>query len=167
MRWGLVVPSALAGVAVAAPAAPAESPPAPETVTAIATAQVRVARPAHLDDKTIAAAIGRARTQLAPEALRLVRREAVSLGYAAGVRVGRLLSLADVASGPFGPFNYGAEGTFGPGRYCGRVPTFRTRVVNGQRRRVRTGTRRTCRVPPFVTRTVSGTYAIDGPLAGR
>ena len=144
MRSAVTVSSVLAGLAVCAPAVDAQAPPAPETVTAIATGRVPVERPARLNDRTIAAAVQRAREDLAPQTLRLVRREAVSLGYAAGVRVGRLVSLADVAPSPFGPFNDGSQGTFGPGRFCGRVPTFRTRVVNGQRRRVRTGTRRTC-----------------------
>ena len=167
MRRRLVISAGLLAALSAAPSAVAQAPAAPETVTATATARVDVQRPTRLSDRTIAAAVERARRDLAPEALVLVRREAVALGYAAGVRVGRLISLQDSPLGPFGPFDYQAQGTFGPGRFCGQVARVRVRTVNGQRRRVRVGSRRTCRVPPQVSRTVSATYAIDGPLGAR
>lgn len=147
------------------PAAYAQQSTPPETVTAIATARAEVARPETLSDRTIQAAVDRARLTLAPAALRLVRREAVALGYAAGIRVGRLIAVEDAAPGPFGLFDYQAQGTFGPGRFCGRVARFSVRRVNGRRTRVRAGSRRTCRVPRQVSRTIRATYAIDGPLS--
>ena len=166
MRHRLVVFIGLFASLAAVPAASAQQPAAapPETVTATATARVDIVRPRTLSDRTILAAVERARVALAPEALRLVRREAVILGYAAGVRVGRLIAVQDSPFGPFGPFDYQAQGTFGPGRFCGTVARVRVRVINGRRIRERIGSRRTCRVPREVSRTVSATYAIDGPL---
>ena len=164
MRRSLAVCAVMLIPLAAAPSASAQAPTVPDSISATATARVDVERPARLSDRTILAAVERARRGLAPEALRLVRREAVALGYAAGVRVGRLIALADSPLGPFGPFDYQAQGTFGPGRFCGTVARFRTRVVNGRRIRERIGSRRTCRVPRQVSRTVTATYAIDGPL---
>lgn len=124
-------------------------------LTAIGTGTVKVKRPERLSNETIARAVDQARDKLAPEALRIARIEAVRLGYAANLTVGGLVAVNDVAPSPYGGFGPpfggpGIEGTFGPGEYCGTVPS----------RRDRPERRRTCHVPPFVTRTVAATYAV-------
>ena len=159
---GLVLAAGLTTSAVAQPTTEQDM------LTAIATGRVKVQRPQTLNDKTIARAVARAGDRVVPEALRQVRIQAVRLGSAAGVRVGPLLSVTDVAATPFGPYgDYGADGTFGPGRYCGNVRSAIVRVSDGRRRVVGHRTRRTCRVPSSVSRTVAATYRIDGPLPRR
>jgi hypothetical protein len=75
--------------------------------------------------------------------------------------LGALVAIGDQGALPYGPFgSYGAEGTFGPGRFCGNVPRYRTtRLANGRVRRTRIGTRRTCRIPSRVGTTVSVVFA--------
>jgi hypothetical protein len=64
--------------------------------------------------------------------------------------------------GPVGAA-YGAEGTFGPGKFCGRIRTpIRRRIATGQLRS--TGRFRSdfgCRAPSDVAQTVSATFAVS------
>lgn len=132
------------------------------TVTALASAAVKVQRPASLSSATIGRAVEAAREKSGPAAVRNAREEATRLAAAAGLTLGALQSVAEQSPSPFGPFGgYGLDGTFGPGRYCGRIRTAvfkrdaRGRRVFQRRFRTRFG----CRVPPTVTTTVSVTFA--------
>jgi hypothetical protein len=61
------------------------------------------------------------------------------------------------------PFGFSPQnGTFGNGRFCGKVRNFRTIIrKDGSRRRVALkGTHKVCRVPGNVSASVSLTYAI-------
>ncbi len=106
-------------------------------------------------DASIAAAVKAAAAKAVPQALADAKLHATELATAAGVTLGEMLSIANSPSGgPFyGPI-FGEDGTFGPGKYCGRRTT--ARRVNGK---IVRRTRRVCRVPR-VTRQVELTYAI-------
>jgi hypothetical protein len=63
----------------------------------------------------------------------------------------------------FGHWARGTDGTFGPGKFCGRVRSrsFR-RLPNGRRIAVGTvRTRRTCRIPQEVQHTLKVTFAVS------
>ena len=132
------------------------------TVTAIASASVRVVRPAHLSSATIGRAVEAARAKSAPAAVANAREEATRLAAAAGLTLGELQSVAEQAASPYGPFSgYGLDGTFGPGKYCGTIRTaiFKTdangRRVFQHRFRSHFG----CRVPSTATTTIAATFA--------
>jgi hypothetical protein len=157
--------AALALLALAVPSvAQAQAPvPSPQrTLTVVATGHVPVERPERQTNATIAAAVRRAQDQVAPAAIAAARGEAIRLGYAANLHVRGLLSVADVAPSPFGPFGYSQlEGTFGPGRFCGTTRTPIRRTVDGVSRSTgRFRTRRSCRIPREATRTISATYEV-------
>jgi hypothetical protein len=154
MTRGLLIATAL--LLLTAPAAGAQ-----QTITSTGVAQVRPEPQDRRSNASIRAAVEQAEEQALPRAIANARIHAAELAQAAGVTLGPLLSISDAPQ--FGyPFGYpGQTGTFGNGRFCGRVPRFRTVVRNGVRRRVRApGTRRVCRVPPQVSASVSLTFAV-------
>jgi hypothetical protein len=153
----LAAPAALAAVPAAAQA-PAPAP----TITAIAVGQVKVEPSDRTSNDAIAKAVKAAVEQATPKAIAAGRERGAELAAAAGLTLGRLVSVADTPSTPFGPFYgpYGQQGTFGPGRFCGNVPRFKIKR-NAQGRvvsRKRVGTRHTCRVPASVSASVTMTF---------
>jgi hypothetical protein len=161
----LLASGALAGVA--ASTAAAQAPAAtPTTVTAVGTASVQVRRPAEPTDATIRAAVQAAQIAVGPKAVVAGRQEAVRLASALGLTLGALVSIEEQSgSFPFGPYG-GADGTFGPGRYCG---TTRRRIFRetADGRRVPSGrirSRHSCRIPPSVSTSVAVTY-LATPIA--
>jgi uncharacterized protein YggE len=153
-----------------ASSATAQSPaPAPgRTITAIAAARVTIAKDVARSSKAIAAAVEAARNRAIPLAVANAREEAQRIAAASGLTLGAVLSVSEPQPSPFfgGPVGaaYGADGTFGPGRYCGQIRTpIVRRTADG--RRVRTGRSRShfgCRVPGEVAQTVSVTFAVAG-----
>jgi hypothetical protein len=148
----------LAAVLLAAPAAAQEPPPQPTTqqttITVTATGRVDVERPDELNERTIRREVERARDRVATQALRVARRQAVRLAYAAGLQAGALLSVNDAE---FGTFDPAAESFFyGPGGGDGYCRTVTRRRRDGTRVR-----RERCQVPPFTARTVVATYAVS------
>jgi hypothetical protein len=112
-------------------------------------------------DASIAAAVKVAAATAVSQAVADAKVHAAELATAAGVTLGELLSIGNVPAPAFpfySPFQ-NEGGTFGDGKYCGKVTTGR-RVVgkNGKARIVRK-VRRVCRIP-VVTRQVELTYAI-------
>jgi hypothetical protein len=160
---------ALAAVAAALAAVPAaaQAPAATPTITAIATAQVKVVPTDRKSNDAIVKAVKAAEDRATPKAIAQGRERGAELAAAAGLTLGRLVSVADTASPPFGPFfgPYGQQGTFGPGRFCGNVARYKIkrdaqgRVVS----RKRVGTRRTCRVPASVSASVTMTFEAASP----
>lgn len=153
--------AATALVLAAAPSALAqEAPPSGRTVTSAGTGQVKVRKPATLNDQTIRRAVAAAHASAVPKAVAAAQAEAQLLAAGASLTLGALQGVAEQPPTPFAPFSYGELGTFGPGRYCGtitRVTFHRTqsgRRVPGRRRRVHT-----CRVPARVSVNVTATYA--------
>jgi Protein of unknown function (DUF541) len=158
---------AAAATLVAASAAQAQAPAPTRTLTAVAAGRATVAR-AGLDQnsKAIAAAVEAARERAIRLAIANAREEAQRLAAAGGLTLGPLVSVSEPPPSPFlgGPLGgpYGAEGTFGPGRFCGQIRT-PIRRRNAQGRLVSTGHVRSrfgCRVPAEVTQTVSATFGV-------
>jgi uncharacterized protein YggE len=153
---------------LAAPIAAAQAPaPAPQrTITAIGAGRVTISKGVARNSKAIAAAVEAARNRAIPLAIANAREEAQRIATAGRMTLGAVVSVAEPPPSPFfgGPIGaaYGAEGTFGPGRYCGQIRTPITRrTADG--RRVRTGRFRShfgCRVPGEVAQTVSVTFAV-------
>ena len=120
--------------------------PAPRTVTAIGYAQAEVAPKDRHSNSSIDAAVEEAESAALPLAIAAGRERATELASAAAMTLGALLAVTELDTGsrlygPLGP----VAGTFGPGRYCGRVPRFVSRRdAQGRLRRVRRGTRRVC-----------------------
>src|SRR4051812_14525528 len=169
------VPLAAAAAAIvtaallAAPAAGAQAPaPAPaRTITATAAGRASVNTPVAQNSKAIAAAVEAARNRAIPLAIANAREEAQRLAAAGGLTLGPLVSISEPAPSPFfgGPAGaaYGSEGTFGPGKFCGRIRTpVRRRDARGVLRNTgRVRTRFGCRVPGEVAQTVSATFAVS------
>ena len=159
-----------AAVAVAAlltaPVAEGQAPAPTRTITAIAAGRVTVDRDGLAQNsKAIGAAVEAARDKAIPQAIAKAREEAQRLAAAGGLTLGPLLSVSEPEPSPFfgGPVGaaYGAEGTFGPGKFCGTIRT-PVRRRNAQGRLVSTGRFRShfgCRVPSEVAQTVSATFA--------
>jgi hypothetical protein len=114
----------------------------------------------------IAAAVEAARNRAIPLAIANAREEARRIAAAGRMTLGAVVSVTAPPPSPFfgGPIGaaHGAEGTFGPGRYRGRIRTPITRrTADG--RRVGTGRLRShfgSRVPGEVAQTASATFAI-------
>jgi hypothetical protein len=139
----------------------AADPPPARSITALATANIDIDKHVAQNDAAIKAAIDAARRKAGPAALTAAQAEAQRLAAAAGFTLGALISVAELPPSPFGPFSYGLDGTFGPGKWCGtiRTPIFRHtksgRRVFTHRFRKHHG----CRVPAEASTTVSATYA--------
>lgn len=158
MPKSMALAALTAALAVGAPAAHAQTP---GTLSASGVAEGSV-KPEDRDSETsIREAVAAARAQALPAAIANAKTRAQELATAAGVTLGALVALSDSGgqSGYFQPYAYG---TFGPDRYCGQVPNYRTVTRNGQRRRVRVkGTHRVCRVPSRIYATATVTFAIS------
>jgi hypothetical protein len=140
-------------------ASPATAVGQERTVTAIGTGITRV-RPADRHDNTsIRRAVRRATTRALPRAIADAKRDASALADGYGLVLGAVVSVAETPPSPFGGFGYGEpDGTFGPGRYCGRIRRSVIRRIDGRRRRV-VRSRRICSFPTQVTSSVTVTYA--------
>lgn len=152
---------AMAGLVLAlAPAAAAQD----RTVTATGTGQVKVTPADRDSNDSIAAAADKAYAAALPKAIADGREDAQALAAASGLTLGELLSVSDAPVAPYyGPFGAGAPlGTFGPGKFCGKIrqPVVK-RTKSGARKIVGHRTRRTCRVPPFELRQITMTFAIQ------
>ena len=162
-------PLVLAALAVTAAGLPAASAgaqaPAPGTVSASGSAFVEPEPENRRSNESIARAVEQAQEEALPLAIRAARERAGALATQSGLVLGALIAVGDAGPSPFGYYGpFGAEGTFGPGRYCGNVPRYRTtRLANGRVRRTRIGTRRTCRIPSAVGTTVSVVFAVAPP----
>ena len=131
------------------------------SVTAIGSAMATVT-PAAQTDASIKAGIADAQAAAGPRAVAAAKAEAQRLATAAGLTLGALVSVTEQPQSPyFGPFPYGIDGTFGPGKWCGTIRTPILKKVKGGGRR-RTGRYRTahgCRFPHQVQTNVSATFA--------
>jgi hypothetical protein len=135
---------------------------AQRTLVAAGVGQAKVTPKNRQDNASIAAAVEAAETKALPAAIAEAKAQAQALATAAGVTLGGLLSVSNQAAsvGFYGPFYY-PSGTFGPGKYCGKIRTVRLVTgKDGKRHRKVQPPHRVCRVPPTVTRTVQLTYAL-------
>jgi uncharacterized protein YggE len=116
------------------------------------------------DNASIVAAVNAAGDKALPAAITDARTQAGALATAAGVTLGPLVSISNSVS-PYGGYYFGPiypiSGTFGPDKFCGNV---RTRPVtvdkNGKRHLGKARTRRTCRFPSTLQRSVQLTFAL-------
>lgn len=149
--------------ALGAPTGPAAAAdPTTRTVAAIAAARVPVNRDLPRRDAVIRAAVDRARQRAVREAIANARVQAQRLASGADATLGAVLSIEEMVPPHFGHWAYGTDGTFGPGKFCGKLRSRKLkRLPNG--RRVPTGpvrTRFTCRIPQEIQHTLKVTFAI-------
>jgi len=151
----VLVPLCLLAIG-AAPAA-AQQPPE-RTVTAIGSASVPVRHADRHDNKSIRTAVRQAVRKAMPKAIVAARRDAAVLAAGTGLAIGDVMAVAEAPPSPFGGYHDDTNGSFGPGRYCGRLRISVLRRIDGRRRRV-VRSRRVCRFPSLVISSVSVTYA--------
>lgn len=150
----------LAAVANAQDAAPV---PPQRTLVAAGLGSAKVTPQDRNSNASIVAAVEAAEAKALPAAVADARKQAQELAGATGVTLGAVLSISNQGTGPgfYGPFFYG--GSFGPNRFCGtiRTPVFKTDAQGRRRSTGKVRTRRVCRVPPTIQRTVQLTYALS------
>src|SRR4051812_5365636 len=139
--------------------------PAAAEITALGVGRVDVHPSDRQSNDSIKTAVASARDRSVGFALGDARARAAKIAAEAGMPLGAITAVEEEPAAPpyfFGPFGAGAQGTFGPGRYCGHVTRviFAPRRPGDTRRRV-TGRRtvRSCRVPREATTTLSVTFA--------
>ena len=138
----------------------AQGPAGSQTLTATGRATVEPEPEDRTSNASIRAAVQAAQVAALPAAIAQGRVRAQRLADAASLTLGPLQAIADAPPSPFGA-DYGTEGTFGPGQFCGRVRRYRTRrLSSGRIKRVIVGSRRTCRVPTRVSAVVILTYGV-------
>jgi hypothetical protein len=87
-----------------------------------------------------------------------IRRYGLGANPRHGLALGDVISVSETPPSPFGgPFSE-TEGTFGSGRFCGRIRRSVVRRINGERRRV-IRSRRVCSFPSRISSSVTVTYA--------
>lgn len=149
------------GLAAAGPAAAQQQQQQPpSTITTTGNATVKPEPADRMSETSIATAVREAKKKLLPLAAAAARARAVEIGQATGLTVGAVQSVSDAPFSPFFGNNFGEDGTFGPGRFCGTVGRFKFIRRDGRivgRRRI--GSRKSCRVPSRIATTLSITYA--------
>ena len=151
------------GAALAVLPAPAvyAQQPAAQTVTSTGVGEADVDPSDRKDEKSIRDAVVAANAKALPLAVANARTHAAELAAAAGLKLGALISISDAPAAGVPFFYLPQNGTFGNGRFCGKVRNTKTVVRNGRRRRVPVkGTHKVCRVPPEVYTSVSITFAV-------
>src|SRR4051794_5691369 len=159
-----LTPTACAAAMLCLAVAPAAARAQDRTIVAGGTGQVTVTPNDRKSNDSIAAAVKKAYDAALPKAIADAREEAGELATAAGVTLGPLVTVSNVAAQPFygGIFGGPELGTFGPGKFCGTVRTAIIRPTKSGTRRVGTRTHHACRVPSSITRAVTLTFAIAG-----
>ena len=162
--FALTVVAATSAALFAVPAATAQAPaPAPgRTITATAAGRVTIPRDVARNSKAIGAAVEAAHDRAVRRAIANAREEAVRLAVAGGLTLGALVAVAEAQPSPFfgGSSVYGADGTFGPGKFCGQIRTpIRRRTASGRLQTVGSRAHFGCRIPPEVSQAVSATFA--------
>lgn len=154
--WSVI--AVLFVLAALAPGALAQAPA--KTVAAQGTASVKVKAPSdRKHEGPIRKAVEAAEAKALPLAVANARENAANLARLSGLTLGAIVSVSNTPASPFGyygPF----YGTFGPDRYCGTIRQAKYKKgADGKRHRVGIRTRHVCRVPPFVTSTLTVTFA--------
>lgn len=157
--------TSLACAATAAAQQPASPGLQPNTITVTGTGAVAPSPSDRKSNASIAAAVEAAERAALPLAVRDGQARASRLADLSGMTLGALLAIAEAQPSPYGFFGpFGQIGTFGPGRFCGtlRTPIY-VKTKQGTRKRVGLRTRRTCRVPPKVSTSLTMTFAATPP----
>ena len=143
---------------------PASGPPPepfafpPPGISAIGSVAVRVPSDTRRTQVAISRAVAAATRQAVPRAIRAATRRARGIAVASGLRLGAIYGVGPETSGSYG---WSAEtGTFGPGRFCGRVRRFAGfRILSTGRRARRYRWARSCRAPREVIVSLTVTFA--------
>jgi uncharacterized protein YggE len=152
----------LAAVAGAQTAAPT---PPQRTLVAVGSGTVSVTPNDKNSNASIVAAVKSAEGKALPAAYKDAQAQAAALAAAGGVTLGPVISLANSAAAGNAFFGIGVYGTtygsFGRNTYCGNIRTRTSKVgKDGVRHYGPFRTRRVCRAPNVVQRTVQLTYAL-------
>ena len=156
-RRRLLVLASTAALAAVAPPAFAQEAAEPRTVSATGLGTARVRPADRHDNKSIRKAVQGAVKKALPRALGDARKDARALAADTGLTLGEIVAVAETPPSPFG-FYDDTNGSFGPGRYCGKLRVSVLRRIDGRRRRV-VRTRRVCRFPTTVSKSVTMTFA--------
>jgi uncharacterized protein YggE len=135
---------------------------AQRTLVAVGVGQAKVTPADRQSNASIVAAVEAAEAKALPAAITDAKAQAQALATAAGVTLGGLLSISNQAASPgfYGPFYY-PSGTFGPGKYCGKIRTVRLVTgKDGKRHRKVRPPHRVCRFPSTISRAVQLTYTL-------
>lgn len=130
----------------------------PPGISAIGSVAVRVPRDTPRTQRAISRAVAAAGDQAVPRAIKAATRRARAMAAASGLRLGAIYGVAPETSGGYA---WSAEaGTFGPGRYCGRVRrSAGSRILSTGRRARRYRSTWSCRRPREVTVSLTVTFA--------
>jgi hypothetical protein len=162
IRRAAVVAAAVAATAVIGASPAVAQVPAPHTISVNGSAQVEPKPFDKQSNASIKKAVAVARAKALPLAIADGRARAAELSAATGLPLGELISIADAFGGPiyFGAGPFSEDGSFGPDEYCGTVrrPVF-GRDANGRRKVVRTRTSRVCRVPRYVSSSLTMVFS--------
>lgn len=160
-RMTMAATAGVTAVAVFAGPAAAQQPAAVHSISVVGSARVKPTPVDRTSNASIRKAVADARAAATPRALADGRGRAANLARISGLPLGPLISIAETPPSPFGfPGQFGEDGTFGPGRYCGLVRTFKVKVdAQGRRRRVAGPRHRTCRVPSDVAASLTMVFA--------
>jgi hypothetical protein len=151
------VPAAIAALAVAAPAAADQA----KSITATGTSQERVTPKNRNSNASIAAAVEKARKAGISGAFKDAHEYALDYAKAAGLTLGRIISVSDAQNSGQGYYVGAFFGPFGPNQFCGEVTRPITKVVAGKRKQVGVKHIHRCFVPPFQATTLTVTYAAN------
>jgi uncharacterized protein YggE len=148
--------------ALLAPVPALAQPASGQTVTATGTGQAAVHPTNRHSNASIVAAVAAARPASVTNAFAVAKQNAGQYASAAGLTLGSVQSVSDVAGGGyFGPGPYGGPGggPFGPNQYCGTVREVvgRVKIVHGRKRFHLRKVHR-CFVPSFVYATLVVTW---------
>jgi uncharacterized protein YggE len=152
------VPAVIAALAVAAPAAAADQA---KSITATGTSQERVTPKNRNSNASIAAAVERARKAGISGAFKDAHEYALDYAKAAGLTLGRIISVSDAQNSGQGYYVGAFFGPFGPNQFCGEVTRPITKVVAGKRKQVGVKHTHRCFVPPFQATTLTVAYAAN------
>ncbi len=146
------------GATATVPAVAAET----MSVTATGTELVKVVPKNRKSNASSEAAVAAAQKAGIRGALAAAHANAIRYADAAGLTLGGVISVCDVANNSpfFSPFGGNVfEGSFGPNRYCGieRRPVFKT--VNKKRKLVRVRKVHACMVRGYEATTLTVTYS--------
>jgi hypothetical protein len=144
--------------------APASGPPPepfafpPPGISAIGSVSVPIPRSTRRTQAAISRAVARATNKATPRSVRAATQRARASAAAAGLRLGKIYGVAPETSGSYAWS--GETGTFGPGKYCGRVRRFSGfRTTSTGRRARHYRWTRSCRAPREVIVNLSVTFA--------
>jgi hypothetical protein len=162
MRWQLGL-ATVAATALLVPAAGAQAPPA-KSVTTVGVGTASVKPEDRKDNASIKEAVEAADAAARPKAISSARERATELAQAAGLTLGGITSVSEATNGfpYYGPFGtpYALQGTFGPGKFCGKIRTSHIkRDSNGKPRRVLGKPHRVCRFPSTINVSLTVTFA--------